>query len=316
MDLGIQIEPQQGFSFGDILAAAEEAERVGLRAIWLSDHLFLNDASSGTNCLEAWSTLAAIAARTSVIRLGTMVTAQSYRNPALLAKIAAGVDHISGGRLEFGVGAGWKELEYRAYGFPFPPAATRVDQLVETLEICTRLWTEERATFEGKHYRVVDAQCAPKPVQRPLPIWIGGRRPRVMRIAARWAQAFNWLPEGGFPTPEATRAGMRELDDACRAAGRDPATMRHSVFLYVVVGEDERAASRIVEQVAKRAKASPEEWRRARPGAIVGSPDQVAAGLAAHAAAGAEDANVMLPFGHELSMTRILGERVAPSLRA
>ncbi|CAN5232598.1 LLM class flavin-dependent oxidoreductase [soil metagenome] len=314
MDVGIQIEPQLGFSFDGILAVAQEAERVGLRAIWLSDHLFLNRDSAGTSCLEAWSTLAAVAARTKDIRLGTMVTSQSYRNPARLAKIAAGVDHISRGRLEFGIGAGWKELEYLAYGFEFPPPGTRVDQLVETLEICTRMWTEDRASFEGKHYRIVDAQCSPQPVQRPLPIWIGGRRPRIMRIAARWAQAFNWLPEGGFPTPEATRAGMRELDDVCRAAGRDPSTLRHSVFLYVVVAEDDSAAHRIVESVAERARASPAEWRRARPGAIVGSPDRVAQGLRAHAAGGAQDANIMLPYGHELEMTRLLGERVAPSL--
>lgn len=315
MDLGIQIEPQFGFSYGDILAVAQEAERTGLRALWLSDHLFLNKDSVATDCLEAWTTLAALAAQTSTLRLGVMVTSQSYRNPALLAKIAAGVDQISNGRLEFGIGAGWKEIEYRAYGYDFPPAGVRVDQLAEALEIVTRMWTEERATFAGKHYRIEGALSSPKPVQSPLPIWIGGRKPRVLRLGARYAQVFNWLPEGGFPTPEQTRGGMRDIDAACRATGREPATLRRGVFLYAVIGDTEADANRIVAEVASRAKAKPDEWRRTRPGAIVGSPEQVAAGLRAHAAAGAQDANVMFPYGHDLTMTRLLGEKVAPALR-
>ena len=315
MDLGVQIEPQFGFSYGDVLAVAREAERVGLRALWLSDHLFLNKDSTATNCLEAWSALAALAVDTKTIRLGTMVTSQSYRNPALLAKIAAGVDHMSNGRLEFGVGAGWKEVEYKAYGYEFPPAGTRVDQLVETLEICTRMWTEDRATFAGKHYRIENALCAPKPVQRPLPIWIGGRKPRILRIGAKWAQAFNWLPEGGFPTPEQVRGGMRDIDLACVSVKRDPQTLRRSVFLYALIGEDERRASEIVAEVAAKAKQSPDEWRTARPGAMVGSPEQVATRLREHIAAGAQDANIMFPFGHDVAMTRLLGEKVAPALR-
>lgn len=315
MDLGVQIEPQFGFSYDEILAVAREAERVGLRALWLSDHLFLNKDSQSQNCLEAWSALAALAVDTKSIRLGTMVTAQSYRNPALLAKIAAGVDHISNGRLEFGVGAGWKEVEYAAYGYDFPPAGTRVDQLVETLEICTRMWTEDRATFVGKHYRIENALCAPKPVQRPLPIWIGGRKPRVLRIGAKWAQAFNWLPEGGFPTPEQVRAGMHDIDEACRAVKRDPKTLRHSVFLSALIGEDERRADEIVAEVAAKAKLTPAEWRKAKPGAMVGSPEQVAARLREHQAAGAEDANIIFPYGHDVAMTRLLGEQVAPALR-
>ena len=315
MDLGVQIEPQFGFSYDDILAVAREAERVGLRALWLSDHLFLNKDSQSQSCLEAWSVLAALAVDTKTIRLGTMVTSQSYRNPALLAKIAAGVDQMSNGRLEFGVGAGWKELEYRAYGYAFPPPGTRVDQLVETLEICTRMWTEDRATFAGKHYRIENALCAPKPVQRPLPIWIGGRKPRILRIGAKWAQAFNWLPEGGFPTPEQVRGGMRDIDEACRAAKRDPKTLRHSVFLSALIGEDERRANEIVAEVAAKAKLSPAEWRTAKPGTMVGSPEQVAARLREHQAAGAEDANIIFPYGHDVAMTRLLGEQVAPALR-
>src|SRR5437667_126362 len=224
MDLGIQVEPQFGFKFEDVLAIAHDGEAAGFTRLWLSDHLFLGPDSAQTDCLEAWTLLAALAVQTKRIRIGSMVTAQSYRNPALLAKIAAGVDVMSGGRLEFGIGAGWKDFEYRAYGYEFPSAADRVTQMNECLEICTRMWSEDRATYRGKHYRIDDALCAPKPVQRPLPVWIGGKMPRVMRSAARSAHWFNLGGGVGARGPEAVAAAMRQLDEICRAVKRDPKT--------------------------------------------------------------------------------------------
>src|SRR5438093_7282043 len=157
MDLGVQIEPQFGFTFEEILAIANEARAAGFTRLWVSDHLFNDVDAETTDCLEAWSLLAALAVKTEGIRIGAMVTCQSYRNPALLAKIAADVDVISGGRLEFGVGAGWKDFEYRAYGYPFPDGPTRVTQLIETLEICTRMWRDKRAPCPGKRSRTADA---------------------------------------------------------------------------------------------------------------------------------------------------------------
>jgi len=220
MDLGVQIEPQFGFKFEDILAIALDAERAGFTRLWVSDHLFLDPNAVNTDCLEAWTLLAALAVRTERIRIGPMVTAQSYRNPALLAKIAAGVDVMSKGRLDFGLGAGWKDVEYRAYGYEFPDAPTRVTQMIETLEICTRMWKEERATYEGKHYRIENALCAPKPMQKPLPIWIGGSKPRVMRAAAKYGHAFNITVSASGPGDLPDR--LRDLDEACRAEKRDP----------------------------------------------------------------------------------------------
>src|SRR4051812_19078075 len=154
MDLGVQIEPQFGFSYEAIRDVARAAHQAGFTRLWVSDHLLLSKDAVATDCLEAWTVLAGLARDTEGIRIGPMVSAQSYRNPALLAKIAAGVDQMSGGRLEFGVGAGWKDVEYQAYGYDFPEAGTRVTQLVETLEICTRLWTQERATYKGRSYSV------------------------------------------------------------------------------------------------------------------------------------------------------------------
>ena len=307
MDLGVQIEPQFGFSYQDVLAIAREAERAAFRAVWVSDHLFLNKDAVATDCLDAWTLLAALAADTKTIRIGPMVTAQSYRNPALLAKIAACVDQISGGRLEFGLGAGWKEVEYLAYGYEFPPPGVRVTQLAETLEICARLWTEPRATYHGKHYRVVDAVSSPKPLQRPLPVWIGGTQPRVMRIAAKHAQWFN-LSDPSTPVSERLPILRDGVDEACRAVGRDPATLHRSLFIQALVAPSRREVDEIAGELAKRANVGLEQWRSSRPAMFVGTADEVGERLRELARAGVEHANVMLPYRFEVTGVRALAQ--------
>lgn len=314
MDIGIQIEPQFGYRYDDVAAIARSCETNGLTRVWLSDHLFLDADSVATDCLEAWTLLAALARDTGRIRLGLMVGCQSYRNPALLAKIAAGVDRMSGGRLEFGVGAGWKELEYRAYGYAFPEPKVRVDELVDTLEICTRMWTQEKATYAGKRYRITDAPCSPKPVQRPLPIWIGGSKPRIMRTAAKYATWFNFNLAGGRMTLEAIAEQMRALDDACAAVQRDPRSLKRSAFIGIFVGKDEREVEALVAEAAAKAKLTPAEWRAARPGAVVGTPGTVAARLTEYATAGIEHVNALFPYGRELAMVELIGREVLPAL--
>lgn len=226
MKLGVIVSPAAGWSYTEICDLARGAEKAGFRSFWVSDHFF--GGPGGTpdrNCLESWTLLAALARDTKTIRLGVLVAAVQYRNPALQAKVAASVDHISGGRLEFGVGAGWKEDEYRAYGYDFPSAGERVNQLREGLEITRRLWQDDRATFHGKHYRIDDAVCAPKPTQRPRPpIWIGGAGPRVMRLAARYADGFDLGKHGtggADLTPDEMAASFRELEEAEQTAKRD-----------------------------------------------------------------------------------------------
>lgn len=314
MDIGIQIEPQFGYSYDDVVRIAQASEAGGLSRVWLSDHLFLNAGAVATDCLEAWTLLAALARDTRTIRLGLMVGCQSYRNPALLAKIAAGVDRISGGRLEFGIGAGWKELEYRAYGYEFPEAKVRVDELVDTLEICTRMWTEERATYTGKRYRIADAPCAPKPLQTPLPIWIGGAKPRIMRTAARYATWFNFNLAGGRMSPEAIREQMAALDAACTAVGREPSTLHRSAFLGIFIGADAAAVEALVAEAAAAAMVTAPEWRAARPGAVVGTPNEVAARLREYAAGGVTHVNALFPYGRELEMVELVGREVLPAL--
>ena len=298
MDLGVQIEPQFGFKFEDVLAIALDAERVGFTRLWVSDHLFLDPKAVNIDCLEAWTLLAALAVRTQRIRIGPMVTSQSYRNPALLAKIAAGVDVMSNGRLDFGLGAGWKDLEYRAYGYEFPDAPTRVTQMIETLEICTRMWTEERATYQGKHYRIENALCSPKPMQRPLPIWIGGSKPRVMRAAAKYGHAFNITVSASAPGDLPDR--LRDLDEACRAEKRDPKTLLRSAFLLACVGKTRAEAEQRLDQVAARSKTDRAGILKQRPGLLFGTADDAVAKLRTYAEKGIGHANIMFqPYGSE-----------------
>ena len=307
MDLGVQIEPQFGFKFEDVLAIALDAERVGFTRLWVSDHLFLDPKAVNTDCLEAWTLLAALAVRTQRIRIGPMVTSQSYRNPALLAKIAAGVDVMSKGRLDFGLGAGWKDLEYRAYGYEFPDAPTRVTQMIETLEICTRMWKEERATYQGKHYRIENALCSPKPMQRPLPIWIGGSKPRVMRAAAKYGHAFNITVSASAPGDLPDR--LRDLDEACRAEKRDPKTLLRSAFLLACVGKTRAEAEQRLDQVAARSKTDRAGILKQRPGLLFGTADDAVAKLRTYAEKGIGHANIMFqPYGSERDQIAALSE--------
>ena len=230
MKLGVIISPAAGYSYDEIIGLALETERKGLESFWVSDHLFGGEGFPDRDCLDAWTLLAALARDTKTVRLGCLVTAAQYRNPALLAKMVAGVDQMSDGRVEFGIGAGWKDNEYKAYGYEFADPGARVTQMNEAIQICRLLWTEERATFAGKHYRIEDAVGAPKPKQRPHPpIWVGGRGPRVMRSAARYADGFDISRRSTDPGPMDAAAIRRvnvELDEICKTVKRERPLLR------------------------------------------------------------------------------------------
>ncbi len=311
VDFGIQIEPQFGFTWETVRDVARDAEELGATGLWVSDHLFLNATSEKTDCLEAWTLLAALTQTTKRLRLGTLVSCQSYRNPALLAKMAASVDVMSGGRLEFGIGAGWKELEYRAYGYDFPAGGVRVEQLVDTIEICKRMWTEDKANYHGKHHRIDEAQCSPKPVQRPLPMWVAGSKPRLMRVIAKYADAVN---VGGFVTPDGYATAMAELERACRLVKRDPASIKRSHFGPVLVAESAPRLDEIVAELAARAKITPDEWRARRRGHPLGTPVQVAEALRGYAKAGVTYVIPVFPFGYDRECLRVFATKVIPRL--
>jgi alkanesulfonate monooxygenase SsuD/methylene tetrahydromethanopterin reductase-like flavin-dependent oxidoreductase (luciferase family) len=203
-------------------------------SLWMTDHFFWGNAPT----YEAWTVLAYLAARWPQMDVGPMVLGQGYRNPALMAKMGATLQTLSQGRFVMGIGAGWKEDEYRAYGYPYPRAGVRIEQLEDTLEILTRLWTEPgQVTYQGKHYSVVDAYCEPKPDPVP-PIIVGGGGDKTTRLAARFADWWN-IPDANLAT---YRERMQVLHDHCADLGRNPDTLRLTWFGRLSLAETASAA--------------------------------------------------------------------------
>jgi F420-dependent oxidoreductase-like protein len=213
------------------------ADGAGFDHCWCMDHFATLGRRDDGPIFEAWALLAAMATATSRTRVGCAVTGNTYRHPAVLAKAAVTVDHLSGGRLEFGIGAGWAENEHTMLGLPFGTAGDRADRLEEACQVIRSLWTQERASFAGQHYQLTGAVAEPKPVQQPHPpIWIGGAgRRRTLRIAARHASV--WNAPGGSPEEVADLSGV--LDRHCAEIGRDPSEIRRSVQVRMPATPDE-----------------------------------------------------------------------------
>ena len=299
--------PQAGFPHAMLRDRAQRLEELGYDGLWLVDHFWARGLPD-LEFVEGWTTLAALAEATPKLRLGLMVTCNSYRNPALLAKMVATVDRISNGRLELGLGAGWMDEEYRAYGYDFPSMGTRLAQLEEGLEIVTRMLRERRTTFEGKHYRVVDAPNSPKPVQENLPITIGGAgEKKLLRLVARYASRWN-CPMSNADDVERLRG---VLAAHCKDVGRDVSEIVVSEQTMVVIGATEAE----FESKFETAKVMLGGFADVGAVAVAGTPDRVVAGLRAKMARGVTDFAVM--FG-DLGLDDTLAlfaREVMPALR-
>lgn len=284
--LRVFTEPQQGATYDDLLAVARRAEEVGFDAFFRSDHYLamgeVLEAGGLPGPTDAWITLAGLARETSTIRLGTLVTSATFRLPGPLAITVAGVDQMSGGRVELGLGAGWYEQEHRAYAIPFPSLGERFDRLEEQLALITGLWsTSVGETFarDGKHFPVDDSPALPKPVQAggvPIIVGGGGRR-RTPALAARFASEFN-IP---FVPPAHFVEQRQRVEAACRAIDRDPASLTYSVAAVVCLGADDAEYERRAAAIGRQ----PDELRRQ---GVAGTPDQVRAALQRWADAGAQ----------------------------
>lgn len=243
---------------------AMRAEELGFDHLWVYDHVHNVPVPAQEAVFECWTTLAALSQRTSRIRLGQMVGCTSYRNPALLAKITSTLDVVSGGRLEWGIGAGWYEQEYQAYGYEFPSARVRIEMLEDCVEIVTRLWREGEVTHEGTHLSVHGAQCDPKPLGSPN-VWIGGGgEKRTLRVVAKHATHSNF---GGSPDEWARKSAI--LDEHCAAVGRDPASITRTFSGEIFLRETEAE----VGTESRSFWGEPfETWA---PSNFVGTPEQV-----------------------------------------
>jgi len=314
MQLRIFTEPQQGAEYGRLLAVARAAEELGFDAFFRSDHYLRIGAGSGLpGPTDSWVTLAALARETSRVRLGTLMSAATFRYPGPLAISVAQVDEMSAGRVELGLGTGWFDAEHTAYGIPFPGVAERFDRLEEQLAIITGLWETpvgKTFSFDGSYYALTDSPALPKPVQRPRPpILVGGEGPRrTPRVAARFADEYNTA----FVTPEETSAAYGRVRDACTAAGRDPASLVYSAALTVCCGRTDA-------EVARRAAAAGIDpggsLAELGASALVGSPAQIVDKLGVFAGLGASRVYLQVLDLHDLDHLELIAAEVMPQVR-
>jgi F420-dependent oxidoreductase-like protein len=247
----------QNLSWAKTLERWRLFERLGFDSAWDCDHYVQPSRPDGPY-LEAWTLLAALAAGTERIRVGVLVSSNTFRHPALLAREAITVDHISGGRLELGLGAGWYAAEHEMYGIDFPPPRELVDRFREAVEVVDSLLRNELTTYEGRHYRLRDAPSRPPPVQRPRPpLTLGAHGPRMLRIVARHADAWN-----SFGTPEEIRSRGAILDEACAAIGRDPREIVRSLYYWVAraAGDPWSSTDAFLDVVGRYREAGIEEF--------------------------------------------------------
>jgi len=309
MRLRIFTEPQQGASYGTLRRVAKAAEDLGFDAFFRSDHYLRMGSGSGEpGPTDAWATLAALAVETSTIRLGTLVTAATFRLPGPLAITVAQVDEMSGGRVEFGLGTGWYDGEHRAYGIPFPPLKERFDRFEEQLAIITGLWSTpvgQTFSYDGAYYSLTNSPALPKPVQRPkVPVIIGGAGARrTPALAARYADEFNAAFQ---PAPHAA-AAFERVRAACAAEDRDPASMIFSTAQVVCCGKDEA-------ELARRAAAIGRELSDLRENGLAGSPAEIVDKIGGYAEAGATTAYLQVLDLADLDHLDLLASQVLPQV--
>jgi F420-dependent oxidoreductase-like protein len=302
---------QQNLTMEELRALWCRLDDAGLDWISLWDHFYEAPPQGGTlPHFEAVAALAALACDTTNARLGCLVFYVGYRNPGLLARSAITIDHLSGGRFELGLGAGWHEWEAEAYGYDFPGVGTRIDLLDEATQMIGGLLTQDRTDFSGTHYRAVDASMIPKPVNDHMPIWIGGKgEKRTLRLAARHADGWN----AAYVSADEFRHLNGVLDHWCEVEGREPTEIERSVNLMFELGSDR-------DDVARRADDFVVQWGamadRVRNGALLGTPDQAAEQVLAYRDAGADMVNVALRAPVDPDVLDAYLTQVVPALRA
>ncbi|HET6296312.1 MAG TPA: LLM class F420-dependent oxidoreductase [Kribbella sp.] len=309
MLLRIFTEPQQGASYDDLLAVARKTEECGFDAFFRSDHyLVMGDSDGLPGPTDSWITLAGLARETSRIKLGTLVSSATFRNPGVLAISVAQVDQMSGGRAELGLGAGWYEAEHAAYGLDFPDTVGRFELLSEQLELITGLWDTpvgEKYNFAGEHYQLKDSPALPKPVQQPHPpIIVGGAgKKRTPALAAQYASEFN----AGFKSIEETGVLFERVREACRVAGRDPGTLALSVANTVVVGKDDA-------EVRRRAAAIGRDVDQMADNPLVGTPAQVVDRLGQLAELGTDRSYLQVMDLSDLDHLDLIASEILPQV--
>ncbi|MCX8072055.1 MAG: LLM class F420-dependent oxidoreductase [Candidatus Binatia bacterium] len=306
---GIQTTPQD-FSYDELVTIWKDAEALGFDSAWVFDHFIpILGADVDGPCLEGWTLLSALAAHTSKIRVGVLVTGNTYRNPAILAKMATTVDHISRGRLYFGIGAGWFELEHRAYGIPFYDAKERAQRLEEALQVIKKLWTEDHPSFAGKFYTLERAPFAPKNVQKPHPpIVIGGQGKKwIVPLVGRYANGWN-APVG--LTPDDIRHRKQIIRRACERAGRHDCNIEVSALLILYSISDVPLAGPVLRLGARMIAGE-----RIQRSVLAGSPDEIASKIQGYIDAGVDHIIMNIQPKYDRKLLERFAAEVMPRFR-
>jgi F420-dependent oxidoreductase-like protein len=316
MRLALMVEGQENVTWDQWLALASACERHDIDTLFRSDHYASVRAGQHTAALDSWAAICAVAARTTRLRLGTLVSPVTLRHPSVTAKLVVTADHVSAGRVELGLGAGWLASEHEAYGFGFPPVQERLAELREQIEIIHRQWTEANFSFAGERYTMADVRALPKPVQQPHPPLLlgGGGGRQSLALAARWADEYNTFGV----RPEECRQRHQRLHAACEGIGRDPDTVRFSLMASCVTGRDRQEVLERVRRLQKlqRDHRSIETYLRDHADeAVIGTVEEVVDRLLAYREAGVERVVLDHLLHDDLDMVALVGEEIAPALR-
>lgn len=301
---------QQDCSYEDLRRVWRLADSSGFYWVSIWDHFYENPTVDGKGpCFEGVSIMTALAAETRRVRVGSLVFCMGYRHPALLAKAAVTVDHVSNGRLELGIGAGWYELEHQAFGIPFPPIRERMDKLEEGVQIIKSMLTDETTTFMGKHFQVEEANCFPRPVQTPPRVWVGGNgEQRTLRIAARHADGWN----APYISPEAYKHKIGVLDGWCEKEKRDPKALTRTVNVGFWMGATQAEAR------AERQRYNDQYGARAEErggGMLFGTPREAVERVGQYIEAGAQGLNIALRAPFNWDALQSFAEEVVPAYK-
>ncbi len=290
--------PQQHGSWQEMVALWQELDTLGFDSAWVFDHLLPIFSDPTGPCLEGWTALSALAMVTHNVRIGVMVTGNTYRHPAVLAKMATTLDIISKGRLILGLGAGWFALEHETFGIPFPSVTERLQRLDEALTVIGRLWREDRVTFAGRYYQLSEARLNPRPIQQPHPpLLVGASGEQVaLRIVAQHADIWN-----AFGSPEVFRHKIAILTEHCHTIGRDPETIEKSVLLQLTLTDDAEAKRRALEN---------ESW-----GMLAGTSTEIREQIEQYVAVGVTHFVISLAAPYDMTTLRRFAAEVIPAFR-
>jgi len=291
------------------------AEKLGYDAGYIYDHFIPHPSNkrAETAFFEAYTLLSAISSVTTKLRIGQVVTCNSYRPPSLLAKMTSTLDAISNGRLEFGIGAGWFEYEYNSYGYKFDDPSTRIEQLDEALTIIKEMWQNEKSSFNGKHYSIKNAICNPKPIQKPHPpIMVGGAGKKLMKIVAKYATRYNHP----FGTPDIVEEKIKLLHKNCLSINRNHEEIENSVLLRVLIGKDNDDVKDVVSKLKKKNESVGEFILKSKDSLAVGTPDEITSYLQQYAKIGINYFIInFIGLSKSLEMLSLFSKKVRSNLK-